>query len=249
MATLQELKQKANDPRLQPLIGKSVLFGAWQYFEDELVEHSQGFGHIARFDGGILIQTVDDEFFFPVSYEALVPAPRGKYKLKTTGKKIVNPDYLLSWRVDLEDDLPASQWEANTAPHHYSIVEKEWDFEGSSDDEYLKALIERYAAEMIGKILLVGIRFYTQVNRQEKFQSQTQKYGRIVQISYGAGVVIELQDGTNFTLPPDISNIERAPAGEYRLESSGEIIVDPDYMTEWRVIQGKQGPSSPHRDQ
>jgi len=36
-------------------------------------------------------------------------------------------------------------------------------------------------------------------------------------------------------LPPEPEAYEPAPPGEYRLRSTGEVVVDPDYLTTWTV--------------
>jgi hypothetical protein len=236
MATLLELHQQAQDPRLQPLIGKTVLAGIWQFYEGECVEQSQDFGQITAFEETLILQKTEGKLIHvPVSYEAVVPAQRGKYKLITTGEEITNPDYLLSWRLEIADDIQESQWEANTAPHYHTIVGKEWDFEKNKDDEYLKALILSRGKELIGKTIMIGLMYYITVNDEPQFESKTQKYGRIVRISYQEGVVVQLQDGAELSLPPDISLLERAPIGSYKAKSSGDIIENPDYMTMWDI--------------
>ncbi len=44
-------------------------------------------------------------------------------------------------------------------------------------------------------------------------------------------------DGTEpFTLPPVEEAFEPAPPGEYRLRTTGEVVVDPDFTTSWTVV-------------
>ena len=38
-----------------------------------------------------------------------------------------------------------------------------------------------------------------------------------------------------FNLPPDITAIEVAAKGEYYLKSTGEIVVNPDYVAIWTI--------------
>jgi len=44
----------------------------------------------------------------------------------------------------------------------------------------------------------------------------------------------------DFTLPPDLSSTKRAPRGEYKLHSTGEIVVDPDFIATWNLTKPKE---------
>jgi hypothetical protein len=88
----------------------------------------------------------------------------------------------------------------------------------------------RDLAEMLGKSVLVGITYVGAGNDP----------GRSVQF---AGLVtavhplvtIDIGSDEPFTLPPDPEAFEAAPPGEYRLRSTGEVVVDPDFITSWTV--------------
>jgi hypothetical protein len=43
------------------------------------------------------------------------------------------------------------------------------------------------------------------------------------------------KEGELFWLPPDIRAFQDAQPGEYRLRSTGEIVVDPDFITNWTI--------------
>ncbi len=242
MATLQQLRDSADDPRLQTFIGKQVLVGLWQFYEGELVEQSQDLGYVAAItDGYLVLQTPAGKRYFPVQYEALRPAPRGKYVLKTTGEEVVNPDFLLSWRLNLADKLEESDWRANLAPHFASIVGEEWDYEGVIDWAYLKTLIAARAEEFIGKTVIIGLRKYQeQEDGSRQRTEQLQLYGQIIRVNLSEGVVIGLKDGSEYKLPPDISMFQPAPPGEYTFTSTGEVIVNPDLMTMWTATAPQQ---------
>ena len=70
-------------------------------------------------------------------------------------------------------------------------------------------------------------------NDEEIFISQIQIAGSIIRVDYSEGVVIEKRDGTELTLPPDLTMIQFAPEGDYKLSSTGEIIKNPDFITMW----------------
>ena len=89
---------------------------------------------------------------------------------------------------------------------------------------------------LIGKILLVGI---TLMDDEEQLIGQVQVYGAITHVD-GSGIIIKRNgSGTEFYLPPDFSNILPADEGEYRLRSTGEVVVDPDYLSSWTVRGAK----------
>jgi len=41
-------------------------------------------------------------------------------------------------------------------------------------------------------------------------------------------------------MPPDLDAIAPAKPGEYRLKSTGEIVVDTDFLATWEVRQPQQ---------
>ena len=51
----------------------------------------------------------------------------------------------------------------------------------------------------------------------------------------GNQILVKLNDGEIFCLPPNLSSTKIAPLGEYRLRSTGQIVVDPDYLTTWNI--------------
>lgn len=82
-------------------------------------------------------------------------------------------------------------------------------------------------SQYVGKRLLVGVSYEDsdgELLRQEQF------HGPIVAAS-GNGIVLERSDtGERVSLPPQLMP---APPGEYRLRSTGEVVVDPDYLARW----------------
>lgn len=87
------------------------------------------------------------------------------------------------------------------------------------------------------KILLIGI---TLLDDSEELIDQIQVYGPVVRVD-AEGIVI-LRNGTNteFTIPPDFDHVSEAAPGEYRLRSTGEVVVDPDYLSSWTVSGAKR---------
>ena len=89
--------------------------------------------------------------------------------------------------------------------------------------------------ELIGKVLLVGITYYT--NDGELIE-QKQYYGNVTEAS-DTLIRIKLKDGSCFTLPPDLSSTKRARPGKYTLRSTGEVVSDPDFLATWNMYKGE----------
>ena len=235
MSTLQQLKSVGNDSRLHEFIGKKALISLSQFYNGDPVTRNQDFGEIIGFeDGMLLLEKPEGRKIYPVIYEAVILAPRGIYILDSTGEKIHNPDFLVSWRLDLGDNLEESQWISNSAPHFASIVGKEWSFVYSYDEAYQRKLIETRAGDFIGKKIIIGISEHKTLEvGQDELKSQTQLYGEIVRINFSEGIIVKCKDGVEISLPPDISLLQTPPAGEYILESNEELITNPELMTIW----------------
>lgn len=89
--------------------------------------------------------------------------------------------------------------------------------------------------ELIGKVLLVGITYYTQDN---EFIEQKQFYGTVIEANESI-IRIKQKDETVYSLPPDLSSTKRARPGEYKLRSTGEIIVNPDFFATWNLVNNE----------
>lgn len=89
--------------------------------------------------------------------------------------------------------------------------------------------------ELIGKLLLVGITYYTESNEMIE---QKQFYGTVTKAD-ASFILVRQPDGTEFTLPMDLSCTKRARPGEYKLRSTGEIVTNPDFFATWNVIKGE----------
>jgi hypothetical protein len=85
--------------------------------------------------------------------------------------------------------------------------------------------------DLIGKRILVGLT-YLDATGEEALR--TQFSGTITGGGGDDEVLAVRRDDTGeiFTLPP---GLESAPPGEYRLHSTGEVVVDPDYLATWTI--------------
>ena len=82
-------------------------------------------------------------------------------------------------------------------------------------------------SQYVGKRLLVGITYEDHAGeliRREQF------HGLIVEASESEIVIERADTGERQSLPPGLMP---ARPGEYRLRSTGEIVVDPDYFCKW----------------
>jgi hypothetical protein len=84
--------------------------------------------------------------------------------------------------------------------------------------------------DMMGKVLLVGV---TYVDADDEVVEQLQVAGRV--ISVDPLVTIERTGAEPFTLPPDRQAFDRGAPGEYHLRATGEVVVDPDFVSTWVV--------------
>lgn len=93
-------------------------------------------------------------------------------------------------------------------------------------------MAEDFAEPFIGKHLLIGM---TYLDSQAEVTRQVQFHGIITEVSV-KGITIRRHDTAEyFTLPPDTSSLTPAAKGEYRLRATGEVVIDPDYLTTWTV--------------
>jgi hypothetical protein len=91
---------------------------------------------------------------------------------------------------------------------------------------------EEFAAELLGTHVLVGV---THVDHGGKVVSHEQFHGTVLRASAGEGVVIVDAAGEEHWLPLDREAFRLADPGTYRLRSTGEVVVDPEWLSTWTV--------------
>ena len=92
------------------------------------------------------------------------------------------------------------------------------------------------AMQLPGKIVLVGLAYF-EAGAEEPFEQQ-QLFGRVVHADEHSGILLSLQglrDGEQYNLPPDTRSFREAPPGEYRLRSTGEVVVDPNFTVTFSI--------------
>lgn len=106
-------------------------------------------------------------------------------------------------------------------------------------------LDESKAGEYLGKTILVGVTYLDHMGVET---GQMQWYGTITEVSNEKGIVIALKnDTTPCALPPDLSALRPAAPGEYRLRATGEVIMNPDFITTW--VCEKPDPKEKRQDE
>lgn len=101
---------------------------------------------------------------------------------------------------------------------------------------------------IVGKTILVGVTF---LENDGDFVSMIQFSGHIVSADKHKGIVIASENlkeviglipetslkssEDTYALPPDLSSLQIAPEGEYRLKSTGEVFINPDFLTTWKL--------------
>jgi hypothetical protein len=94
-------------------------------------------------------------------------------------------------------------------------------------------------AHLVGHRLLVGL---TVQDATGAVVSQDQFCGTVIEVA--DGVVVVDRDGAPAVLPADEAAYEVAAPGTYRLASTGETVVNPDYVTTWTLLERPADPSS-----
>jgi hypothetical protein len=88
-------------------------------------------------------------------------------------------------------------------------------------------------ASVIGKHLLVGL---THRSLDDEVVSIEQFHGVIDRVNPQEGLVLKLcGTGEERSLPPDLSRLEKADPGQYRLKTTGEVVADPDFTLMWTI--------------
>ena len=88
---------------------------------------------------------------------------------------------------------------------------------------------------VVGKRLLVGI---SAVDADGRPVDRFELRGLIVSADPAKGITLRLagtRDGETYTIPPPLEALIPAKPGEYRLGTTGEVVVDPDFTAVWTV--------------
>lgn len=97
------------------------------------------------------------------------------------------------------------------------------------DGPLLESFDDDAALGFIGKSLLVGV---TKTTATGDIVARCELHGIIVAVT-AAGIDVELRgphDGKTWRMPPWLFDLHPAAAGCYRLRTTGEVVVDPDFL-------------------
>ena len=227
----------------QSHVGKTILVGLtyWNQ-QDEVTRQEQFSGEVIGIDAPrntIIVEATDGEEWHLPLWIAPDP-PRGEYECSSTGDKVQDPDLITSLSV-IESSDPDSPptWAANT-PLYDQMIPAEFHLTYRHDPAFIESLIESRTPEYIGKLVMVGINHSRREGEQEILEERRQVHGTIIRMSLAEGIVLELDDGTEFMMPPDPSMLMPAVPGEYREHSTGKTVVNPDLITIWAHIKSAQ---------
>jgi len=93
---------------------------------------------------------------------------------------------------------------------------------------------EKGEEQFIGKHIIVGI---TYEDSEGNVEERIQFHGTIIQANKKGILIRKHNSDEIFTLPPDIGSIEKAEKAIYKLHSTGEEVINPDYKTTWTVTR------------
>lgn len=85
--------------------------------------------------------------------------------------------------------------------------------------------------DIVNKTVLIGL---TILNEQGEVDRREQFSGTIRWVSEET-IHVELDDGEDYTLPPDLDALHPAAPGVYTLKGSGKKIENPDFLTSWTI--------------
>lgn len=83
-----------------------------------------------------------------------------------------------------------------------------------------------------GKVFLISLTF---VDQDGKLIEQYQTSGTVDKLTNEGLLRFKRADGSIFRLPYDKETIEEAAEGEYKERATGNIIINPDYITTWEI--------------
>ena len=91
------------------------------------------------------------------------------------------------------------------------------------------------------KVFLIGLSF---VDKNGDLVEQYQTHGSLIELTDEGLLKIKREDNSIFQMPYDRDTIKKADKGEYRERSTGQIIIDPDYIMTWEITLNENDDTS-----
>lgn len=231
----------------EALVGKTILVGiTYQTSGGQIDDQAQLFGTIRSVEPKgqqyeVQVETLEGErVALPLFYRTLMHAPRGDYRLLSSGEVVQNPDYLMCWAVRMAGSQGGAVWKPVYAPFHNQSIPVGWDMQVVKRDvEYIEQLLQLHGEDYIGKQVMLGIVMFEKDGERQRMTGRQQYHGKIIRIDLEDGVVIDVGEGKEYMLPPDVSWLEPAEPAQYQITTTGETVTNPDFLVMWSVMQTK----------
>ena len=91
-------------------------------------------------------------------------------------------------------------------------------------------------SDIVGRTLLIGLTYYS---AEDEIVERRQLWGTVTEANK-SHIQVKQNNGEIFSLPSDLTAIEKAPLGEYRLHSTGEVVVNPDFLATWSITESRK---------
>ena len=98
-----------------------------------------------------------------------------------------------------------------------------------------------FAAKLVDAIVVVAVDL---IRRDGSLVESQDFWGQIVKADETYGFVVELaglRAGEEYTLPPDTTAFKKISRGRYTVQSTGEVVIDPDYACGWTLLAPNDG--------
>jgi len=172
----------------------------------------------------------------------------GKYNVMTIYTKAADKYHKLfeDFSIEQTDNL-VTAWETFDSVHFGECCRYEPESGKTIFDipeefrEYGMYLYERCGSnpiafdDILNKVLLAGISYYSEDN---ELLTKIQEWGKVTEANENV-ITIKQENGELFRLPPDLSSVRSAAKGNYTLNSTGEVVKDPDFTARWSVLRPK----------
>ncbi len=86
--------------------------------------------------------------------------------------------------------------------------------------------------EYLEKTVLVGADY---LDENDEVVERRQFVGVIKEVDPEKGIRLQLRNGESVTLPPYLNALQPAEPGDYTLQSTLEIVRNPDFLAVWKL--------------